>query len=1021
MTSLGLNARAQASTSNALLVLDPRRVSDNNDYTAPRNIELDAYSDPPEFNSWAEDLTFNMFLDDDPKRRYRLIDLAIESPLFFLPNFNGYNYPILPDVRLIGNMSSHVTQLQFLQLAVALLSNNRTDGSIEDILAELCLLPRNLAFVKKFLSQNLSTTRCFADQLLLPAVKRQQLPLIKALLKAGANPLTIRWQKDFELQQLDLAAWMVLRTDRSGRVGGTFRDHAVDSPLSLAVQLQNEAIIDILLENLGNAPLLKRRRSSFRLAGSQLGFELAMLEAVDCNRPLLLRSILEADYVKKSLVPLVSTAMPKILEYAIATHRLQSVDVLLSCLGTLTSIDQKALNMALSSAAHRGQVALVEQLIDLGAEINPKSELGCIKEDIPLGLAVKRPHTDMVRLLLERGADPNLSSESCARPLQIAAMGNHLELVEILLKAGADPNEWMIPDSRDFGAYNSALKWAVINSSPELFFLLVRYGADVREPMTPRDTHSVLTFALMSECMEIVNYLLDQDVRPLKDKRDRSFQACVHFYDFEFVQRFLSRGVELDDTGALCAAIFEGKDHIVDFLLRLVETEYGQLPPGYGAAGLALAAQLVKPRLVRLFLHHGIRLFDKVQTDIHRVAKYESRDWHGQRRYLSEGTCALVEVTKYDSEKTREHQIECLDILLEHAPQPGFAHEEQEQFQAAINSALWRVSYHKDLEMAKVLVKNGANCFEKSSPPPLERSALESAAEGPEGLDLLRWFLEDNENDVREAVQLEQKQQAIDRALTVSVSMPGCLSGAQFLLKNGANINFSNCEALRLTISRMDTPAIKMLLEFKPAICNIVESSYNETYMQKAVLLRDPEIVGLLLQAGADHYNVSLALQEAVKTNNLAIVKMLLNHGADVNVQPRLGTSDMNSVQHAARNGNFEIMKMLLDTGGNINAPRHRLCGRTALEGAAEQGFLDMARFLLEMGAEIQGRDNKVYRRSVYRAWSEGNMVVADMIQDFKKARYGLNDCVSVEEIVETMDPFELEIEPYAEGQFPHS
>ncbi|KAF2741503.1 hypothetical protein EJ04DRAFT_507289 [Polyplosphaeria fusca] len=67
------------------------------------------------------------------------------------------------------------------------------------------------------------------------------------------------------------------------------------------------------------------------------------------------------------------------------------------------------------------------------------------------------------------------------------------------------------------------------------------------------------------------------------------------------------------------------------------------------------------------------------------------------------------------------------------------------------------------------------------------------------------------------------------------------------------------------------------------------------------------------------------------------------------------------------------------------------------------------------MGADVRGKENKVYRRSVYRAWDEGHAVVAEMIQDFKKARYGLADCVSTEVILDSMNQLALEIEPYEE------
>jgi len=407
------------------------------------------------------------------------------------------------------------------------------------------------------------------------------------------------------------------------------------------------------------------------------------------------------------------------------------------------------------------------------------------------------------------------------------------------------------------------------------------------------------------------------------------------------------------------------------------------------------------PRLIQLFLHYSTRSFDKVLTDIYRVAKLKSR----------KGTYALVKVTRYESQQLRELQMECLDLLLKSYPQPTWEHTEQENFQTAIDFALWCVSSYKDLEIAKLLVRKGANCFAESSPL-LRTSPLASAAMIPASFDLLEWYVD---YGVEEAVQIKQKQQAIDNALVARVTIQNCMNAVKLLLKKGASVNFSNCQALRIAIPKNNLPVIEVLLKASPDLSNIRESAYSETYMQRAALTGNPELVKLLLHAGVDHSNVSLALQEAAKMNHSKITQMLLDHGADVNVQSRLGTSDKTSLQHAATNGNFEIMKMMLGAGGDINAPRARLCGRTALEGAAEQGFLDMVRFLLEMGADVQGRDNKVYRRSVYRAWSEGNIVVAEMIQDFKKARYGFDDCVSTEEIVENMDLFELEIEPYRE------
>ncbi|KAH8708467.1 ankyrin repeat-containing domain protein [Phaeosphaeriaceae sp. PMI808] len=249
----------------------------------------------------------------------------------------------------------------------------------------------------------------------------------------------------------------------------------------------------------------------------------------------------------------------------------------------------------------------------------------------------------------------------------------------------------------------------------------------------------------------------------------------------------------------------------------------------------------------------------------------------------------------------------------------------------------------------------------------------------------------------------------------------GHIALAERLIKLGAHINPSPdrgnpndgeiplCLAVRGAHIEMARLLLEMGAHANSSSVHCARPLQIAAQIDSLALCEITELVKLLLNAGADCYNVSLSMQEAAQMNDAELVKLLLAHGADVNIRPRQGTSDKTSLQHAATNGNFEIVKMLLEAGGDINAPRERVCGRSALEGAAEQGFLDMVRFLLEIGADVQGKDNQVYRRSVYRAWQEGNIVVADMIQDFKKARYGLDDCVSIEEIVDDMDLFELE------------
>ena len=108
------NAHGRASTENGLLVLNPSPTPDHIINSGPLENGRNGGNGTAEFSRWVENLTFDLFLENSKKARFRLIDLASENPLPFLPRFNDRNNLLLLEVGLIEDVNARMTQPQFL-------------------------------------------------------------------------------------------------------------------------------------------------------------------------------------------------------------------------------------------------------------------------------------------------------------------------------------------------------------------------------------------------------------------------------------------------------------------------------------------------------------------------------------------------------------------------------------------------------------------------------------------------------------------------------------------------------------------------------------------------------------------------------------------------------------------------------------------------------------------------------------------------------------------------------------------
>ena len=92
----------------------------------------------------------------------------------------------------------------------------------------------------------------------------------------------------------------------------------------------------------------------------------------------------------------------------------------------------------LGLACYFGQSEVARYLVLKGADVNLPSHNGL--QVYPIHSAVAGSYNDIVRMLLENGAQVNVKQQAGATPLHSAAQSGNLELLILLLEKGAETN-----------------------------------------------------------------------------------------------------------------------------------------------------------------------------------------------------------------------------------------------------------------------------------------------------------------------------------------------------------------------------------------------------------------------------------------------------------------------------------------------------------------------------------------------------------------------------------------------------
>ncbi|KAF7227943.1 ankyrin repeat and KH domain-containing protein 1 isoform X2 [Nothobranchius furzeri] len=170
----------------------------------------------------------------------------------------------------------------------------------------------------------------------------------------------------------------------------------------------------------------------------------------------------------------------------------------------------------------------------------------------------------------------------------------------------------------------------------------------------------------------------------------------------------------------------------------------------------------------------------------------------------------------------------------------------------------------------------------------------------------------------------------------------------------------------------------RVLLEYGAGI-NTHSNEFKESALTLACYKGHLDMVRFLLEAGADQEHktdeMHTALMEACMDGHVEVARLLLDSGAQVNMP---ADSFESPLTLAACGGHVELAALLIERGANLEEVNDE--GYTPLMEAAREGHEEMVALLLAQGANINAQTEETQETALTLACCGGFLEVADFL-----------------------------------------